>query len=386
METVSILIPTRNRPALARLAAEAALVAADEHCEIIVADNSDVCLELPQDPRLRHLLPEGVLSMPDNWERALQAASGDWLLLLADKYMLVPGALAALRRLMTTDRAVVSYGLAQLRQGLAPGSDETLDVLRTTGGRLSWPTLRMCLQRDSREDICRLVASARYPRNYPMLYTAAVRRELLVRATRGSGRFFLGSCPDVCSALQILAHSSQWITTQEPVILAQYPSASARWSTGTSALEGGALAQGFFSDLGVPTPTIEKTIAGAVFATMRAFGSRRPDLPLPLEEGLVSFARQMSWEIEGMAPWRRLAAHARLLGYTQRGGPRLAAALAQARAALAMCVPRRLRIALAARRDTPEPGPEGDVPVANCDVADRQEAFDRVSARLAESS
>src|SRR5450432_1338600 len=91
---VSIVIPTRNRPALAVLAVRAALEAAGCDDEVIVADNGDQPLRLDNnDARLRTLRADRVYSMPDNWERGVRAARGQDLLVMADKHRLVPGSL-----------------------------------------------------------------------------------------------------------------------------------------------------------------------------------------------------------------------------------------------------------------------------------------------------
>lgn len=141
MSLISILIPTRNRATLARLAAEAALVAADGDCEIVLADNSDQPVAIDsRDPRLRYLPPPpAVLSMPDNWERALAAARGEWVMLLADKYMLVQGEIGRLRELTEKRRKVVTYAHGVLRQGLSEQDEAEPAILSSRGGLLQWP-------------------------------------------------------------------------------------------------------------------------------------------------------------------------------------------------------------------------------------------------------
>lgn len=281
--------------------------------------------------------------MPDNWERALEAARGDWIMLLADKYMLMPGAVEALRSLCPS-APVISYGCAVLRQSIESSELHDHAALGSRGGELTLPRRVDVLGlRKTAVDLGALVASAAYPSQYPMLYTALARRSVCDAARRASGRFFLGSCPDVASALQLLASTETWLQTTLPVVLVQYPGAPQPWSTGASTLARSELSAAFFREFGLPRPAIERTVSGAIYATMLAFARARPGLVLPLDRAWVSFARRASWEIDGMPAAQRLVWQARLLGYVQRDTLRPCAAFAQARAALGGMLPRSWR-------------------------------------------
>jgi Glycosyl transferase family 2 len=69
--------------------------------EIIVCDNSDAdsvrtaeAVEAFRDPRLRYVRTTGDLSMPDNWERAIADATGEFVGVLTDRSVFRPDALA----------------------------------------------------------------------------------------------------------------------------------------------------------------------------------------------------------------------------------------------------------------------------------------------------
>lgn len=99
----SIVIPTQNRPELMALAVHYALTQNFANIELIVSDNSTTDdykeknkLELQghiEDNRLLLVSPPNVLSAPEHFEFALQYATGDYVLFLTDKMMLLPDTL-----------------------------------------------------------------------------------------------------------------------------------------------------------------------------------------------------------------------------------------------------------------------------------------------------
>jgi len=362
---------------------EAALAAADSASEIVVADNSDEPLDLPSnDARLRHLHPVGrVLSMPDNWERALAAARGQWIMLLADKYMLVPGAIRALRQLVASGHELVTYGYAVLRQQLSWWEAEDPDRLAQAGGELALPPdLQPGVVRSS-VALNRLVGSVRYPSEYPMLYTAVASRRLVDDAGACAGRFFLGSCPDVASALQLLASSRSYLFTQVPVVLVQYPGEPQAWSTGGAAVAGGALLGRYLRELGpaaLPDPA-ERSVSGAILETMRAVLQARADLDQG-RLGWREFAKHASREIEGLVPGR-LRRHIDLARYLLRNGQGPGSVWAQVRAAAGVHAPARLRaLWLQQRRTSPDDWTPATTAVS---VESRAEALDLAANLIA---
>jgi glycosyltransferase involved in cell wall biosynthesis len=92
----SILIPTRNGGAFLPGVLESAL---REHgdFEVVVSDNANtdttpaVLASLSSDARLRVVRSEDLLSVTENWMRALRAARGDYILMIGDDDLLLPG-------------------------------------------------------------------------------------------------------------------------------------------------------------------------------------------------------------------------------------------------------------------------------------------------------
>ena len=98
---VSIAIPTLNRQGYLRLAVESALAQSYGNLEVIVSDNvsSDATwtyLTSLSDSRLKIMRQSHKLSMVDNWNCCVKAATGSFFLLLSDDDLLRPNAIASL--------------------------------------------------------------------------------------------------------------------------------------------------------------------------------------------------------------------------------------------------------------------------------------------------
>jgi glycosyltransferase involved in cell wall biosynthesis len=92
----SVLLPTRDRLELAKGAIETVRRQTYQNWELVVADNfssDDVAgyLRSLNDPRIVYTRSEKPLPVTENWTRALDASSGDYVVMLGDDDALVPG-------------------------------------------------------------------------------------------------------------------------------------------------------------------------------------------------------------------------------------------------------------------------------------------------------
>lgn len=387
-DLVSILIPTRNRPLLARLCVETALENSDEDCEIVVADNGDEPLELPVHPRLRVLPPpRQPLAMPDNWERALDAARGQWVMLLSDKYMLVRNALAALRRETRHGDHLVYYVYGVLRQRLDAQDAGSVQKLSVSGGELAWASPAAPHSASSRAALERMAANAgEYPVWAPMLYTALAHRSLVARSPGTT--FFFGPCPDIASALRLLSGTESYRVTRIPAIMAQYPSQSAEWSTGSSTQLGGAAGRGFTEHLtqgrsNAPAG-LEALVSVLMHLTVLEGTVRLPHLR-DLSPSWRSLAAHGAREIEGLPGASRLELHLRLARFVARGARSSGPLWAQIRAAGGVRAPQALLQVYRRLFPSGAERPDADGRPVCASVGSRQEALERLGelARLA---
>jgi glycosyltransferase involved in cell wall biosynthesis len=114
---LSILLPSRNRLELLKLALRSIVTEGKTHIEVIVSDNASTedyagYIEGLRFP-VRYLRQEQPLSATENWNRALDAAAGRYVLMLGDDDALAPG---FVQRVMSTadafDQPEVIYMMA----------------------------------------------------------------------------------------------------------------------------------------------------------------------------------------------------------------------------------------------------------------------------------
>jgi glycosyltransferase involved in cell wall biosynthesis len=92
----SILLPSRNRLDLLRHAIDSILAQNEGNLEIIVSDNASSenypeYLRTITSVPVRYIRGDTPISVTDNWNRALKAATGDYIVMLGDDDALTPG-------------------------------------------------------------------------------------------------------------------------------------------------------------------------------------------------------------------------------------------------------------------------------------------------------
>lgn len=159
MPKVTIAIPTRNRIGYLRLALDSALRQTLDDIEIVISDNrctdgTAEMLETVTDPRIRVLHQQQDLSMVENWNSCVAAATGTYFLLLSDDDVLEPRAVEAMVEAFEagpeSGRTGFVYGGGlvvdaegeTVRKGkIAPAQEEAADLILAffNGERDTWP-------------------------------------------------------------------------------------------------------------------------------------------------------------------------------------------------------------------------------------------------------
>ena len=106
----SIVIPTQNRPELLELVVRHAMQVEHQNFEVIVSDNSTTAsvreqnyqalLQYANAPNFHIYYPSRPLSAPEHFEFALSWASGDYVTILTDKMIILPGLLSKVEALI----------------------------------------------------------------------------------------------------------------------------------------------------------------------------------------------------------------------------------------------------------------------------------------------
>ena len=206
MPILTLLIPTKNRPHTAVMSvAEAAKVGSVDALEIVVHDCSD-------GPELRDRLAEAglldrvvyryagrPLSMTENWNLAMECATGEWVTFIGDDDTIVPGILEAARWGSRHELEVVKaqrYSAYGHPDHPRPELAATLHVEPFTG-RVSVVNPATLIPDAAR-------TGDRYM-DLPMVYHNLVRRSLMERLRAKTGHYFDGLAPDIYSAFAIAA-------------------------------------------------------------------------------------------------------------------------------------------------------------------------------------
>lgn len=198
----SIVLPTKNRPQLAAIAVDSVLRQTFPDFEVVVVDNNEddrtaTALADVRDPRFRRVATGG-LSMPDNWEEAVAAASGDYVCILEDKQVLKRDALARI------EEAVAGRQVESVRWQTDALVDVGLGKRLRRGRRIvERPTEMAC------GEILRTFAASSYgisKRLLPLGHFSAVHRSLLERIRESPlGRVCPPRSPDYTLAFGQLA-------------------------------------------------------------------------------------------------------------------------------------------------------------------------------------
>jgi hypothetical protein len=228
MPLLSVVIPTLNRPdtlqhAMATLAAQAGV-----DYEFVIQNNggnSEIAALVGalDDPRFRHFATPGVVTMTENWEHALTNASGEYVTFIGDDDGLMPDACAVATSILSrSDVELLSwapyayywpqYYHAGFRNRLVAAVDYRFTVERIA----------------SRDELVRFYSYQAHYSRLPMIYNSFVRRDVIERARRRLGRYFVGSSPDVTSGIVNAALSESFVRLTRPLSI----SGLSRHSTG----------------------------------------------------------------------------------------------------------------------------------------------------------
>jgi glycosyltransferase involved in cell wall biosynthesis len=227
----SILLPTRNRLDLARGAIETVRLQDDPDWELVLADNcsdDDVAGYVASlaDPRIRHIRSDGPLSVTDNWNRAIDAARGDFIVMLGDDDGLTPGYISAMRAEMAASAGAefaFHGGWHFTFPGVLPGMPEGGLVDATANHAILFG--RSESQALPREEARRMAAAAL---RLNVLYGFNMQYFLFTRSfldrLREHGPVFQGPFPDFYAAnLAMLAAARIWLVPRPMVIVGISP-------------------------------------------------------------------------------------------------------------------------------------------------------------------
>ena len=220
MPRVSIVIPTRNRPHLLKVALESALRQTCQDFEILISDNycgseaTRQVYEAFHDARLRYVRTDRLLAMPDSWEFALSHAQGEYVTVLSDDCYFFPRAIEI--ALAAAEQFKVD--LAVWNTCTYYSSDWLEPFLRN---HLSFeePPYRTALlsSHNMLRELFNLDLDLAGP--MPRFLNSLCHRSLVERVVQVHGRMFIPPCPDYSAAASLLANTDQYVFIGWPLAI-----------------------------------------------------------------------------------------------------------------------------------------------------------------------
>ena len=217
MPLLSVVIPTLNRPDTLRHAIATLAAQNCRDCEFIIQNNGGnaeiaALVDATGDARFKHFATSDIVTMPENWERALAHASGEHVAFIGDDDGLMPDACAiAASVLQHSHHELLSwapytyywphYYHAGFRNRLLAAVD-----YRFTAERVS-----------SHDELARFYNYQVHYSRLPMIYNSFVRRDVIERVKARLGRYFVGANPDVTSGIVNAAVTQSFVRLTRPL-------------------------------------------------------------------------------------------------------------------------------------------------------------------------
>jgi len=213
-------MPTYARADTLAHALRTVLEQTERDLEVVVQNNGNdpatrAVVDATGDPRVKHFHTDDVVSMVDNWERALDHCTGELITYIGDDDALLPDACEAVGRAVDLTGA---------------------EIVSSTPFLYLWPsywhprrrnrlhavlTFDCVLTREStREWLQRFYAFETEYSQLPMIYNSFVSRSVVERVRDRYGKYFFGSLPDVTSGIINAVEVESFVKVSRPLAIA----------------------------------------------------------------------------------------------------------------------------------------------------------------------
>ena len=225
---ISVLIPTRERADYLGASIASVLISNDKEIELIVCDNasSDRTKEIVanfSDKRLKYINTGARISMRENFETALNSATGDYVIFIGDDDGLLAGQLPALRFILETEKPDVVVWPFLTYGWPVPGYKGKLGGIRFVRNRL----FRWGFKIDSQACMHDLLHCHLTKLDHiPHIYHGCVSKAYLDRARTEDGSYFNSSIPDVYFSYRSIFEGGCFLHVNHPFTINGHSPAS----------------------------------------------------------------------------------------------------------------------------------------------------------------
>lgn len=248
---ISVLLPTRDRLGLLKLAVESVLRLEDEDWELVISDNDSTedvegYVASLSDPRVVYVRTSRLLAVTENWNNALQHSSGDYVIMLGDDDALLSSYFKRTRQLIADfDRPQVIYhnALVYAYPGVIP--DEPAGYLRSEGYAefLQGADRPFLLDRKRAQSVVRAAMDLRLRYGFNMQF-ATISRSIVEQLSR-DGPFFRSPFPDYYAMNHLFARARSIVVEPQPqVVIGVSPSSYGFFHNNTREAEGRSFLEG----------------------------------------------------------------------------------------------------------------------------------------------
>jgi glycosyltransferase involved in cell wall biosynthesis len=228
MPLLSIVIPTRNRMPYAISAIQSILEISDTRLELVVQDNGESrALEAwiqtnIQDARLQYSYCGRPLSFVDNFNAAVNSASGEYVCLIGDDDGINPEIMKAAE--WAQGQSVDSLSVKTRANYIWPDAGIPSTIFtKVTGGVLTIFDFRgAIIDTDGEKEMRAFVRAGGMNylnHNLPKLYHGLVRRDCLEKIKKKTGAYFGGLSPDIFASLAMACVAKRMVMTDYPLTL-----------------------------------------------------------------------------------------------------------------------------------------------------------------------
>lgn len=221
----SVLLPTRNRHDLLARAIETVRRQDYPHWEIIVSDNQseeavgDYIKQL-DDERIHYFRSDAFIPVTDNWNRAIEQSSGDYIIMLGDDDGLLPGYFTTLlQHIQAFDHpdAIYTGALLYAYPDVMPGCPN--GFLRSYENREIYQGREEPFRLDKQTAHALVEASMNFhvAFDYNMQFTLVSRK--LVERLRFAGPFYQSPYPDYYASNVIMLEAKHIVVEPTPLVV-----------------------------------------------------------------------------------------------------------------------------------------------------------------------
>jgi glycosyltransferase involved in cell wall biosynthesis len=223
---ISVLLPTRDRLELLRHAVASVRRIDDPDLEIVIADNCSPTnirgyVASLKDPRIRYVRSTTAVSVTENWNRALEHSTGDYVVMLGDDDALLESYFSRIRRLVADfkePQVIYQNALSYAYPGVIPAEPE--GFLRGEGyARFlrRGPSRPFYLPPSEARQLARAAANFRLGYGLNMQFVTISRA--VVDELSGDGRFFRSPFPDYYAMNNLFARARSIVVEPRPLVV-----------------------------------------------------------------------------------------------------------------------------------------------------------------------